>query len=292
MKKVLSFMLSLLLLCGILAVPARAAEASVLPKKARDSYGNEITYQLQGTTLSIERSNNLINELDDNFDEGIALYPFLNTCTPEDRNTILALNYGEAMSPILIFSLSSLIRSGKIRTINYFDEIYKFTVVDGKVTKVVIDFGWKNKPSTTIKYDHGRFSGYFIDYGVDCESVSVKYSKDGVKSGNIGNPYFVYDFTSTLKNGNIDKVEKKGMTSFSDYKASVNFSFSNNRVSTVVDDSENIGYDRIHVVTRYFYNPDGNLSSVDFRSIDESYDNSTGKITQTDRTDSYFAYVY
>lgn len=59
MKKAVGILLSLLMAVSCLVVPAAAAQKSVPPKTARDSYGNQIAYEIKGKTLTIRQTKNV-----------------------------------------------------------------------------------------------------------------------------------------------------------------------------------------------------------------------------------------
>lgn len=285
-RKLLSLMLLLCLLFSV-SVPAFAGENLKLPKAIRYSGGYEIAYKLNGTTLTIKSEDSRVisegNEI---------LYPFLTTCSPEDQNILLALNYG--ISPVPVFALSRLVTSGRIKTIHYFSDIYSFTVKDGKVTKMTIRDD--NDPplshaTVEIKYKDDKFQGYFADYGLESESAKVQQDKFGLKSGETGEPYFSYTFNATVDHGNLKKVVKTGCTSYGPYNETVLFSFSGNQVTQSVSDVDD-GYSKTHTIQRYFYNPDGTLNSVDFQINEDQYDIETKQTIESTRTDTYYSYLY
>lgn len=287
-RKLLSLMLLLCLLFSV-SVPAFAEENLKLPKAMRYSSGYEIAYQLKGTTLTIKPKDTTDDERVIPEREEV-LYPFLTTCSPEDQNIILALNYG--ISPIPVFALSRLVTSGKIKAIQYFYTIYRFTSQNGKVTKMTVDEGNATSPVTVdIKYKNGKFYSYFVDYGVDCESAKIQQDKFGLKSGETSDPYFTCTFNATLDHGNLKKVVKDGGTSYGPYNETVLFSFSGNQVTQSVSDIDD-GYVKTHTIQRYFYNPDGTLNSVDFQINEDQYDIETKQTMESTRTDTYYSYLY
>lgn len=292
MKKITRKFLSVILLVCLLfsfSVPAFAAENLKLPKVMRYSDGTEIAYQLNGTRLIIKPKDSMDGEtVLPNGNE--VLYPFLTTCSPEDQNILLALNYG--ISPIPVFALSRLVTSGKIKTINYFFTTYRFSTKNGKVTKITVDDGILTSPVTVdIKYKNGKFFSYFVDYGVDCESAKIQQDKFGLKFGETGDPYFTYTFNATLDHGNLKKVVKEGATSYGPYNETVLFSFAGNQVTQSVSDVDD-GYSKTHTIQRYFYNPDGTLNSVDFQINEDQYDIDTKQTVESKRTDTYYSYQY
>lgn len=285
MKKVLSLLLSLLLFCGIFAVPASAAETFVLPNKVRTSYGTEITYQIKGTNLSIEvtKASEVLES--DGMVSFVELYPLLNTCSQNDRNVLLAMNEWRHF-PELVFALSSLVRSGRIKTVNYLGQKYEFTVKSGTVTKITTD-------SETLPYHfaNGKFSKYeyYDEDGYDFQVFNCNYDTNGLKSGFNGDAYFHYDYTCKLKDGNIYEETKDGGTSYGPYQETARFSFEGNLLKMSTRDIYD-GYDRDHIRKRFFYNSDGTLSSVDFQWIDKyPADGDPKEIT---KTDSYAVYIY
>lgn len=290
LTRIVVSILTLLCLFFNMAVPSLAMNEPVLPRTARDTRGNEVTYSLTGTTLTIKQTKHNIDECD-SVDMKMVLYPFLTSCSKENQDIILALDYG--LSPILVFSLSDYVRSGKIKTIDYLEQIYTFTVKDGLVTKVKIDFGENDIASASLKYSDGKFVSYLADYGVDREDVEIKYDHGQMKSGETGEPYIGYDFTCTRKDGNLEKENKDVMTSAGPYTEDYSFTFTNGRVDTVtVDMDEPMYFHRENRRERYFYNADGTISSVDFLIITEKYDETTGETTESTRTDTYYAYTY
>lgn len=270
MKKAVGLLLSLLMAVSCLVIPATAAQEPVLPKTARDSYGNQIAYEIKGKTLTIRQTKDA--QVGDAME--LALYPLLNTCPPSDRNVVLTLDY----DPIAVFALSDLVRSGQVQKVDFCGRQYTFTVKNGQVSKMKFD-----GQDIDVKYSHGRLVSYEWWYGLGADSAEVKYKNGDIASGKVGDYYTPYDFTCTLKGGALSKVVKSG----DDYHANETFSFKNGRITSehrVSREMYDIPCDK---VTHYYYNADGTLGSVDYHEVAYTQ---TGGAPEVD--DVYFVYGY
>lgn len=288
MKKVLSLLLSLLLLSGILAVPASAAETFVLPKTVRDSYGNEATYQLNGDTLVLSVKANEVYP-DNHFESRFLIFPFLSTFSKDDRNAALAVNEENLA---ITLAQSDLVRSGRIKTIVLDGTTYQYKLKNGRVTKIILNPGQNNSRSVSLKYDNGKYVGYVFDDGYFWYTT-LKYDADGLKSGSYNIPHLSYDYSCTLKDGNIYKEAKRGGTEAGPYNEDTVFSFANNQLMTIQRDVDE-GTDGSKERTRIFYNPNGTVSSADYHGEGYGYDyigeKNTGVLLYTE--DYYLVFSY
>lgn len=290
-KKISSILLLVCLLMS-LAVPAMSAEKPVIPKMMRGSDGTEVIYALNGTTLTIEET----NEKPDydfylmEYQSATVLYPFLNTFSDNDRNIALTL---EQEDPMVLFAQSSLVRSRKIRTVKYDSNVYKYTVKSGRVTKITVNNGTEFKAEIPLNYKNGKYIGYTFEDAEGWIYISKEnYNQNGLKSGMIQlGEGAAYDFTCSLKDGNLDNVTKSGGTSYGPYHETDLFSFEASQLSQITVDIYD-GYSQLHQVKRFFYNPDGTLNSVDDHAVDNQLDIDTQKVTQTYVTDGYYSFVY
>lgn len=270
MKKAMGILLSLLMAVSCLVVPAAAAQKPVLPKTARDSYGNQIAYEMKGKTLTIRQTKDA--QVGDAME--LALYPLLDTCLPSDRNVVLTLDY----DPIAVFALSDLVRSGRVHKVDFCGRQYTFTVKNGQVSKMKID-----GQDVDMKYSHGRLASYEWWYGLGADSAEVKYKNGDVVSGKVGDYYEPYDFTCTVKDGELSKVVKRGDT----YKVDVSCLYKNGRIASVMSEGKEMYDFPFNKVTRYYYNTDGTLGSVDYHEVVYTQ---TGGAPEVD--DVYFVYGY
>lgn len=270
MKKAMGILLSLLMAVSCLVVPAAAAQKTVLPKTAKDSYGNQIAYEMKGKMLTIRQTKDA--QAGDAME--LALYPLLSTCSPSDRNVVLTLDY----DPIAVFALSDLVRSGRVQKVDLCGQQYTFSVKNGQVAKMKID-----GQDVDVKYSHSRLASYKWQYGLGADSAEVKYKNGNIASGKVGDYYTPYDFTCTVKDGLLDKVVKRG----DDYQTDESFSFKNGQIASehrVSREMYDIPCDK---VTHYYYNADGTLGSVDYHQVVYTQ---TGGAPEVD--DIYFVYAY
>lgn len=290
--KTVSSILLLLCLLMSLAMPAMAADKLVIPKMMWGSDGTKVTYALNGTTLTIEETEEKpdYDSFPVEYHSVPVLYPFLNTFTPNDRNVLLTLTEDD---PMILFSQSNLVRSQRIQTVIFNSNVYKYTVEAGKVTKITLNEDSDFKLEIPLDYKDGKYAGYNFDDNDGWIYVNkADYDRIGLKSGFFQVPEGVaYDFKCKLKEGDIYQVTKSGGTSYGSYNETDLFSFEGGQLKQTTRKFYD-GYEQIHRIERCYYNPDGTLNSIDFHDVDEQFDSETQKVDQTDITDGYYSFVY
>lgn len=189
MKKVISAILTLVLVFSLTCLPAYAADKISAPTKLTDPvYGNNFTYSYQGNTLTIKDTNNS----SDQNDRITALLPFMTVENKADQNVILASIYDSfgTFTEEIPFLFHPLIRSGKINTVTYITSYGTTTMKfhlnsHGRVTQVTYPNNKNEMKTATFQYDsknrlisgNRKYYSEMVEDWVD-NSLKVTYGKN------------------------------------------------------------------------------------------------------------------
>lgn len=155
MKKVISAVLTLVLIFSLICLPACAADKISVPTKLTDPVsGTNCTYNYQGNTLTIK-------ETETNTDTITALLPFMTVENKADQNVILASIYDRfgTFAEEIPFLFHPLIRSGKINTVTYIQSYGTTTMKfhlnsQGRVTQITYPNNKNELKTATFQYDN------------------------------------------------------------------------------------------------------------------------------------------